>query len=143
MVGTNSLLSVLIISKHFLLPPDISYTIYSIIINTAVKTIIDAWYNHIMIHNMNLCYIVTNLQKFIDYDPFGRPFYYYNLYDKNIGITFNICSKYIDLNISSFNWWITHINYAFNCLSFNINYNDPIFKYNYVSICNFYNKIYS
>lgn len=144
----NSLFPLLLVCNKFSIPSDISKIIYYELLNSYAQTIINHWYSHIVLHNTNLCILIQKLNLYIHYDTFGMPFYYYDLFDKKVGITFNICYKYIDLNISSIEWWINRLNYAFNALSLIryqnnlINYNfEDIFKYNYNAISNFYDLL--
>ncbi len=138
-----SLFPLLYICKKYSIPSDISFIIYNFIIHKSAQLIINSWFNYIMIHNINLCHIINTLPLYIHYDYFGMPFYYYNLYDKKVGIAFNICYKYINLNISDIEWWINRINYAFNALTFHHNTNNIDFIVNYNAVSNFYNKIYT
>ncbi len=137
---SNSLFPILCVCKFYSIPSDISFIIFNFHINRSAQLIIDSWYNHVMIHNINLTYILSRLQLYIDYDPFGMPFYYYNLYDKKLGIAFNICHKYLNLNICDINWWINRVTYAFNGLTLH-NHHDENFKFNYDAIAHFYKKL--
>lgn len=135
--------SIFNICKKFSLPNDILNIIFKFYINNSSQIIINSWYNYIMIHNINPSYIMSRLKLYISYDSLQQPFFYYDLYNKNVGITFNICSKYLSFNISDTLWWIDHIKYALNSLSFfYYDINNINFKYNYKAIFNFYNKLY-
>lgn len=138
---SNSLLPLLCVCKFYSIPSDISFIIYKFLINRSAQCIIDSWYNHVMIHNTNLCLIVYRLDLYMQYDPFGMPFYYYDLYDKKVGITFNICYKYIDLSICDISWWMHHLTYAFNGLSLHESEDDN-FIYNYDAVANLFNKLF-
>lgn len=133
--------SILLIGKQYNIPNDISYIIYNHFINLSAQIIINSWYNYIMIHNINLVHIISQLKLYMNYDSFGMPYFYYNLYDKKVGITFNICYKYIDFSICDVEWWIQRITYAFNALPIFNDTNNYVFKYNYDAIANFYNNI--
>ena len=113
------------------------------IINQSAQYIIDKWYSHIIIHNTNLIHITCNLPLNINYDNYGMSYYYYDLTSKNVGITFNICNKYLNTIISSQDWWFNHIKFAFNGISvINISsINHDIYTFNCNSIYNFYNKL--
>lgn len=137
---SNSLFPLLCVCKFYSIPSDISFIIFNFHINRSAQLIIDSWYNHIMIHNINLSNILSRLQLYMGYDPFGMPFFYYNLYDKKVGITFNICYKYINLNICDIPWWMHRLTYAFNGLTLH-NHDDFNFKFNYDAIAHFYNKL--
>ena len=138
----NSFLPILFVCKKYLIPSDISFIIYKFFINSYSKIICNAWYNHIMIHNINLCDIITRLPLYMHYDSFGMPYFYYDLYDKKIGYTFNICYKYLNLNICDFDWWERRINYAFNGVKIDVDIHNNVIIYNYHSIINFYYKLY-
>lgn len=133
--------SIILIGKVYNIPTDISYIIYNHFINLSAQIIINSWYNYIMIHNINLVHIISQLKLYMNYDSFGMPYFYYNLYDKKVGITFNICYKYIDFSICDIEWWIHRITYAFNALPLFNDINNSVFKYNYDAIANFYNNI--
>ena len=131
----------LLISKKFNIPSDISLTIYKLILNSSAQTIINHWYSHVLIHNINLTNLVQTIQLHINYDPFGMPFYYYNLEDRSIGIIFNICFKLLNLRLSSIDWWLQRMSYAFNSFYLYSPADNTIISYNYQSISRFYNKL--
>ena len=140
MLCNNNCKKILLLLSHkFHIPCDISVIIYNHLLNTYVKTIIRYWYSHIMIHNMNPCRIISNLSVLSgNYD--NILFNYFDLTDKKLGITFNICLKYIDFKISSFEWWMSQIDLAFNgTLLFN-DTDREVCKFNFSAINNFYNK---
>ncbi len=141
MIHTNFIIPFLFICKKYNIPSDISFYIHNIIINHYSKIISNYWYTHIMIHNINLSYLISNLTLYTAYDPFGHPFYYYDLYNRNVGVTFLICYKYLNLRISSLQWWKNRIYYAFNALYIlndNLNSN---FNFNCNAITLFYSKL--
>ena len=139
---SNSLIPLLHVCKLYSIPSDISYIIYNMLINRSAQIIINSWYNFIMIHNINLVDIISRLQLYMAYDTYGMPFYYYNLYDKKIGITFNICCKYFDFMCSDIDWWTQRITYAFNGLSIYNDINNVNFAYNFEAISNFHDILY-
>ena len=138
----SKLFTLILICKQYSIPNDIILHINSYIVNHYAQTIINYWYDYVMIHSINPCFIINKLKKYINYDQHNMPYYYYDLYDKNIGITFNICHKYINFNISSIDWWCNHLSYAFKGIRVCQYYND-VFDFNYQSICNFYDKLYN
>lgn len=138
-IFTNSLKPCLLVCHKFFIPTDIFIIIYNYVINASAQIIINSWYNHITLHNINLCNLINRLHIYMFRDIDGSVLYYFDLYDPKIGTTFNICHKYINLNISDINWWMTRINYALNGLYFNYyNYNNT-FKYNLQAIYKLYN----
>ena len=136
---SNKLIPLLQLCKYYYIPSDISKIIFNFLINRSAQIIINSWYNYVMIHNINLVHIISKLQLYMNYDIFGMQFYYYDLYDKRVGITFNICYKYIDLKICDIDWWLQRLSYAFNELYFFYDVNNRNFKYNSDAITNFYN----
>lgn len=138
---SNKLIPLLQLCQFYSIPSDISKIIFDFLINRSAQIIINSWYNYVMIHNINLVHIISNLQLHMNYDIYGMPFYYYNLYDKRVGITFNICYKYIDLKICDIDWWLHCLTYAFNELRFFDNIHNRNFKYNSDAIMKFYNLL--
>ena len=141
-IHSNSFIYILQICKIHYIPSDISHIIFKHFINISAQIIIDSWYNHILIHNINLVQIISHLSLYMTYDNFGMPYYYYNLYDKKIGITFNICYKYMDFKICDIDWWIQRVTYAFNSLNICVDVNNDNFIYNYNAVSNFSNSVY-
>ena len=128
MYHTNSLIPLLNLANYYSIPSDITFFIYSMIIHNAAQIIIHNWYNHISIHNINLVYIVNKLTILRDFDHFGNIISFYNLHDNNVATTFFICSKYIQPNISSYDWWFNIIQYAINGINYIHDFNDPIIE---------------
>ena len=128
MYHTNSLIPLLNLANYYSIPSDITFIIYSMIIHNAAQKIINNWYNHISIHNINLFYIVHKLPILRDFDNFGNIISYYNLHDNYVATTFFICSKYIQPNISSYDWWFNIIQYAINGINYIHDFNDPIIE---------------
>jgi len=135
-------ISLLNLSNVYNIPKDIYNYIYSIIINISAQKIIHKWFSYIYIHNIHLCDIINRLTILQDYDIYGNPFSYYDLYDSSIGKTFNICTKFLSMNISYYHWWKNILQYAFNGLMYIEHTNDEIFKFNYNSIINFQQRFY-
>lgn len=120
---------VFILSKHFNLPYDINDKIFFYILNTSAQIIINSWYNHISIHNINLIYLINRLSLKTSYYD-NVIYHYYDLHDINVLRTFRICFKYIDYMISSLNWWMDIITYAYNGTFFSNDFDDIIFIQN-------------
>jgi hypothetical protein len=127
-VNYNKIKSILLISNYFNLPHDISENIYFHLLNVSTQKIINYWYNHISIHNTNLCELVCKLQlKHGFYE--NTHVYYYDLHDINVLKTFKICYKMLDFNCSSFPWWNDTIKIAMNGMYFqDKNLNQDIFN---------------
>ena len=139
----NFIHPILLISKKYSIPSDISHIIYKFFINNSAQIIINKWYSHIMIHNINLIYLISKLDVFVLYDFHNHPFFYYDLNDKSVGIIFNICYKYFSPSLSSFNWWSSLLQYAFNGLRQFSNFTSYTFLMNYNSIYRFYLKLHT
>lgn len=129
------------ISNKFNLPYDISIIIYKFFLNSTANIIIKNWFSYIYIHNIHLCDIVNRLSIHCEYDIYGDPFFFYDLNDKNIGITFNICYKFLHMNISYFTWWKNILQYAFNGISMVQSFNH-IVNFNCNSINKFNHKFF-
>jgi len=117
---------VFILSKHFNLPYDINEKILFYILNTSAQVIINYWYNHIAIHNINLIYLINRLSLKTSYYN-NVIYHFYDLHDINVLRTFRICFKYIDYMICSLDWWMDTITYAYNGTFFSNNFDDIIF----------------
>jgi hypothetical protein len=122
----NYFFPIISISNKFNLPYDISIIIYKFFLNNSANIIIKNWFSYVYIHNIHLCDIINRLTVNCEYDIYGDPFFYYDLYDKNIGITFNICYKYLHINISYFTWWKNIVQYAFNGVAMIDEFNDTV-----------------
>ena len=103
-VNYNKIKSILLISKNFNLPSEISEYICHYILHISAQKIINNWYNHICIHNSNLVNLVCKLDIKEAYYQ-NSYINYYDLNDINVLRTFTICYKMIDLNISCHAWW--------------------------------------
>lgn len=112
-VNFNKIKSILLISKNFNLPYDISENIYYHLLNISTQKIVNNWYRHISIHNTNLSELVCKLHM---KDGFYENIhiFYYDLHDINVLRTFRICYKMIDFKISCLAWWSDILNIAYN-----------------------------
>lgn len=111
----NKIKSILLISKNFNLPSEISEYIYFFIFSIYTQKIINNWYKHICIHNYNLVTLISKLNIYSGYSTFGTTYYqYYDLYDSNVLTTLKVCYKFIDFNISDYKWWYDTFNIACN-----------------------------
>jgi len=111
---TSSIIKpVLLLTSKFHLPYDIAEKIYLATIYNSAQKIINAWYNHIAIHNTNLSYLMTLLPLNRGY-YYNTLIYYYDLHDINVLRTLRICCKYFNPYICSIQWWMDMIQTAFN-----------------------------
>jgi|TARA_B110000858_G_C17419197_1_gene300320 hypothetical protein len=110
----------LFVFRKYNIPSDISYTIYNYIIHSSAQKIIDKWFSFILIHNTNLCTLINKLNYYQTSDYYGNNYFYYDLCDNNVFITFSICLKYIVPTISTKTWWLEKFSYGFNGLG-NVN----------------------
>lgn len=129
--------NILLISRHFNIPPEISKIINDYIIQHYATIITHSWFNYIYIHNTNLCNLINRLTlhkyKYLD----NNEFFYYNINDAKVQYTFSICSKLIKPNISSQEWWYKIIVYALNGFLFiHDNYYDPVIYKTHQNILN-------
>jgi len=129
------------ISNFFFIPNDISIFIYKLFINKSATIIQKKWFDYVIIHNTNLCYIINQLKVIrVSNTDFTIVNYYYNLNDISVLHSFKICLKYFKLNISDRSWWLNKLyllnqSLLYNC--FNID-NELYFKYIYVWSCFYY-----
>jgi len=135
------LLSLMIVSKEFNLPGDLSKLIYSFIINSSAQKIIDNWYSYVNIHHINLIYLINKLPVKETYLDISDSFhYYYNLNDPKVRATFNICFKYFNHKLSCKDWWNNIYDRA--CFGLLINNNrdncDLIMAFEHYIISKFY-----
>lgn len=103
-----------ILSIKFNIDHDIRNLIYKIIINTAQEKIVKNWYNFISIHNTNLAYLISKLtvkRHNLSLLPY-QEISYYDLTDKNVQISFNICYKYFSKKICDKTWWLEKLRYG-------------------------------
>ena len=126
MIYTTSLIPLFHLSKLFNLPSDITYMIYSNIINTSAQLIIDKWYSYVLIHNINICYIANNIPLLRGTIFNNEVISYYNLHDEHFYITLKICAKYLKPNISSKEWWSNFVYYGLNGYYFVDNRDDVL-----------------
>jgi len=129
MIYNSSIFQLFHISKLFNLPTDITHLIYLHIINTSAKLIINKWYSYILIHNINICFIVNKIPLLygtINNQNLNDIIPYYNLHDINFYKTLKICHKYLKPNISSKEWWLDFIHRGLNGYYFVNDYDDII-----------------
>ena len=111
----NKIKSILLISKNFNLPSEISEYIYFFILSIYTQKIINNWYKHISVHDSNLVTLISKLPIYSGRSFFGDIYYeYYDLYDTNVLTTLKICYKFIDFNISDYQWWFWSFKIACN-----------------------------
>jgi len=106
--------SLLLVSHFYKLPNDVCVVIFNHIKNVSAQKIIDAWYNHILIQNINPCYLINKLPVFGGHNIFNEYFQYYDLNNRNVLNTFRICDKYLNPRIADKSWWFFILQRGFN-----------------------------
>lgn len=131
------------ISNFYYIPIDISNFIYKLFINKSVSIIQNKWFDYVIIHNTNLCYIINQLKVLrVSNANFTIVNYYFNLNNINVLHSFKICLKYFKINISDRSWWLNKLyilnqSLLYDC--FNIS-NELYFQYTYIYSL-FFNKL--
>lgn len=115
-INNNYLFCIFYISKKYNLPHDITKHIYDFYINLCAESIINAWYRLVSVQSTNLCVLITKLPISYFYDNFGERIEYFDINDTNVYITFKICKKYINTNISCNLWWAHWLRCVFSSL---------------------------
>jgi len=132
----NYIISIINICSFYNIPIDISKFIYKLFINKSASIIQNKWFNYIIIHNTNLCYIINqlNIYRICNFN-FSILNYYYNLNDINVLYSFKICIKYFKPNISDKVWWLNKLdilNQSLSYYSYNTINNELYYKYKYI-----------
>lgn len=137
----RSFIYFLFVMKNLSIPPDISKHIYNFIRHSSAQCIINNWYSHIMLHNINPCYIIQKLKLFTEYDPHNYIFVYCDLLDSSVGTIFNICTKYLDCRTTCFSFWLSYLQYVYNGVLVVTSTDNPVYILNLNSIHSFETKL--
>ena len=106
--------SLLLVSHFYKLPNDVCVVIFNFIKNFCAQKIIDSWYNHIIIQNVNPCNLINRLVIYGSHNIFNEYFQYYDLNNINVLNTFKICDKYLNPRIADKSWWFFILQRGFN-----------------------------
>ncbi len=111
---TQSIRSLLLLSHLYRLPDDVCTLIFEHIKHYYAQKIMNTWYNHIAIHNINLCNLINRLPILGGHNIFNQYFQYYDLNNTNVLNTFIICYKYLNPRIADKSWWNLILRRGFN-----------------------------